>query len=60
MAVTPERKFIYVRWGMAVAHDCYKSIAVSLAKRPHNGRFTSETAVGRFQKRNRHLHPKVV
>jgi hypothetical protein len=39
----------------------YKVIA-PLPKRLHNGRFTSETetAVRRFQKRNRHLDPEVV
>jgi hypothetical protein len=44
-----------IRWGMAVTvtynHD--KFVTVSLLKRKHNGRFTSETAVG-------HLDPEVV
>jgi hypothetical protein len=49
---------------MAVAHNRYKFITVSLPKSLSNGRFTSatknKTAVRRFQKRNRHLDPKVV
>jgi hypothetical protein len=43
-----------VRWGMAVAVYCtysrYKFVTVSLPKRFRDGRFTSETAVRRFQK----------
>jgi hypothetical protein len=38
----------------------YKFVTVPLPKRLRNGRFTSETAVRRFQKRNRHLDPEVV
>jgi hypothetical protein len=45
---------------MAVTYNRYKFAAVSLPKRFHNGRLTSETAVQRFQKRNRHLDPEVV
>ena len=37
-----------------------KFLAVSLPKPLCNGRFTSETAVRRFQKWNRHLDPEVV
>jgi hypothetical protein len=37
-----------------------KFITVSLPERLRNGRFTSETAVKRFQKRNRHLDPEAV
>jgi hypothetical protein len=39
-----------VRWGMAAAYSRYKFVTVSLPKRFRNGRFTSETAVRRFQK----------
>jgi hypothetical protein len=38
------------RWGMAVLYGRYKFVTVSLPKRLRNGRFTSETAVRRFQK----------
>jgi hypothetical protein len=38
------------RWGMAVAHNRYKFVTVSLPKRLRNGRFTSQTAVWWFQK----------
>ena len=37
----------------------YKFVTVSLPKRPLNGRFTSETAVRRFQNLNHHLDPEV-
>ena len=40
----------FVRWGMAVTYSRYKFVTVSLPKRFRNGRFTSETAVRRFQK----------
>jgi hypothetical protein len=40
----------FVRWGMAVTYSRYKIVTVSLPKRFRNGRFTSETAVRRFQK----------
>ena len=36
-----------VRWGMAVTHNRYKFVTVSLPRNAHapcNGRFTSETA----------------
>jgi hypothetical protein len=39
-----------VRWGMAVTSYRYKFVTVLLPKRPRNARFTSETAVRRFQK----------
>jgi hypothetical protein len=45
---------------MAVTYSRHKFLAVSLPKRFRNGRFTSETAVRRFQKRNGHLDPEVV
>jgi hypothetical protein len=48
-----------VRWGMAVTYGRYEYVAVSLPKRFRNGRFNSETAVQRFQKRNGHLYPEV-
>ena len=48
----------FVRCGMAVTHSRCKFVAVSLPKRFRNGRFTSETAVRRFQNRNRHLDPE--
>jgi hypothetical protein len=38
------------RWGMAVTYNRYKFVTVPLPKRFRNGRFTSETAVRRFQK----------
>jgi hypothetical protein len=38
---------------MAVTHDRYKFLTASLPKRFRDGRFTSETAVRWFQKRNR-------
>ena len=41
-----------VRWGMTVTYSRYKFVTVSLPKRFRNGRFTSKTAVRRFQKRN--------
>jgi hypothetical protein len=46
---------------MAVSH-IYWFVTVSLLKRLRNGRFTSETAVRRFQfqERNGHLDPEVV
>jgi hypothetical protein len=50
----------YVRWGISVKYIAVKFLAVSLSKPPCNGRFTSETAVRRFQKRNRQLEPEVV
>jgi hypothetical protein len=40
----------FVRWGIAVTCNRYKFVTVSLPKRFRNGRFTSETAVLRFQK----------
>jgi hypothetical protein len=45
---------------MAVTYSRYKFVAASLTKRFRNGRFTSETAVWRFQKLNRHLDPEVL
>jgi hypothetical protein len=45
---------------MAVTYGRYKFVTVSLLKRFRNGRFTSETAVRRFQKLNRHLDPEVL
>jgi hypothetical protein len=45
---------------MAVTHNRYKFVTASLPKRLRNGRFTSETAVRRFQKRNGYLDPEVV
>jgi hypothetical protein len=45
---------------MAVTYSRYKFVAVSLPERLSNGRFTSETAVRRFQKENHHLDPEVV
>jgi hypothetical protein len=45
---------------MAGMYSCYKVVTVLLQKRLRNGRFTSETAVWRFQKRNRHLDPEAL
>jgi hypothetical protein len=45
---------------MAVTHNRYKFVTVSLLERLRGGRFTSKTAVRRFQTRNRHLDPGVV
>jgi hypothetical protein len=45
---------------MPVKYMAVKFLAVSLPKPPCNGRFTSETAVRRFQKLNRHLDPEAV
>jgi hypothetical protein len=45
---------------MAVAYGRYKVVTVSRPKRLRNGRFTSESAVWRFQKQNRHLNQEVV
>ena len=45
---------------MAVTYNRYKFVTVSLPKRLRNGRFNSETAVRRFQKRNRHLDPEAL
>jgi hypothetical protein len=47
-----------MRWKMAVTYSRYKFLAVALLKRLRNGRFNSETAVWRFQKRNGHLDPE--
>jgi hypothetical protein len=44
---------------MPAKYMAVKFLAVSLPKTPYNGRFASETAVRRFQKRNRHLDPEV-
>ena len=49
-----------VGWGMAAAYNRYKFVTVSPPKRLRNGRYTSETVVRRFQKRNGHLDPDVV
>jgi hypothetical protein len=38
-----------------IIYNRYKIVTVSLPKRLRNGRFTSETTVRRFQKRNGHL-----
>jgi hypothetical protein len=45
---------------MAVTYNRYKFVTVSLPKRLIGDRFSSETAVRRFQKRNHHLDPEVV
>jgi hypothetical protein len=46
---------------MAVTtYNRYKFVTVLLPKRLRNGRFTSETAVRRLQKRNGYLDPEVV
>jgi hypothetical protein len=45
---------------MAVTYSRYKFVTVSLPKQLRNGRFTSETAVRRFQKRNRQLDPEAL
>jgi hypothetical protein len=45
---------------MAVTYSRFKFLTVSLLKRLRNGRFISETAVRRFQKRNGYLDPEVV
>jgi hypothetical protein len=45
---------------MAVTYSRYKFVTVSLPKRFRNGRFTSKTAVRRFQKLNRHLDPEAL
>jgi hypothetical protein len=38
----------------------YKLVTVTLLKRLRDGRFTSDTAAQRFQKRNGHLDREVV
>jgi hypothetical protein len=45
ITVTPEQTTDTARWEMAVAvtHNRYKFLTVSLLKRLRNGRFTSET-----------------
>jgi hypothetical protein len=45
---------------MAVKYDRYEFVTVSLPQRLRDGRFTSETAVWRFQNLNNHLDPEVV
>jgi hypothetical protein len=45
---------------MAVTQSRYKFLTASIMKRLRNGRFNSETAVRRFQKRSGHLDPEVV
>jgi hypothetical protein len=45
---------------MAVTYSRYKLFTVSLPKQFYNGRFTSETAVRRVQKRNGYLDPEMV
>jgi hypothetical protein len=45
---------------MAVTYNRYKFVTVSLLKRLRNGRFASENAAQRFQKRNGHLDPEAV
>jgi hypothetical protein len=45
---------------MAVAYNRYKFVTASLLEQLRNGRFTSGTAVRRFQKRNRYLDPEAV
>jgi hypothetical protein len=60
ITVTPERTLTCVRWRMAVTYNRYKFVTVSIPKWFRNGRFTSETAVRRFQKLNRHLDPEVL
>jgi hypothetical protein len=52
----------FVRWGLAVTYNRirYQFVTVLLLKRLRDGRFTSETTVRRFQKRNGHLDPEVV
>jgi hypothetical protein len=60
LPLTYTRTDTFFCWGMAVAYNRYKFVTVSLPKRLCNGRFTSETAVRWFQKRNRHLDPEVV
>jgi hypothetical protein len=45
--VTSERALVSIGdwgWTMAIAHDRYKFVTVSLPKRFRNGRFTSEAA----------------
>jgi hypothetical protein len=46
--------------GRCIYGNRYKFVTISLLKRFRNGRFTSETAMRRFQERNGHLDPKVV
>jgi hypothetical protein len=41
-----------------MSHGRFKFAIASLLKRLRDGRFTSETAVRRFQKRNGHLDPR--
>ena len=50
----------FVRWEMAATCSRCKFVTVALPKRFRNGRFTSETAVWRFQNWNRHLDPEAV
>jgi hypothetical protein len=46
---TPERALASVGTEIAITHNRYKFVTVSLSKRFLNGRFASETAVRRFQ-----------
>jgi hypothetical protein len=62
ITVTPERTLASGGGGECPLniYIAVKFLAVSLPKPPCNGRFTSETAVRRFPKWNRHLNPEEV
>jgi hypothetical protein len=61
ITVTTERTLVSVgEWPLHIAYSRYNFLAASLPKRFRNGRFTSETAVRRFQKLNRHLDPEAL
>ena len=57
ITATPERALVSV--GECPLHLAVTFLNVSLPKPPCKGRFTSETAARRFQKRNRHMDPEV-
>jgi hypothetical protein len=60
MAVTPEWTLFSVgEWPLHLT-VINLFVTVSLLKRFRNGRFTSETAMRRFQKRNDHLDPETL
>jgi hypothetical protein len=61
ITVAPERALVSIgEWPLHIFNR-YKFVTASLPKRLRNGRFASETAVRRFQKRNRHLgHPEAL
>jgi hypothetical protein len=59
-SVTPERALVSVGKCPSHAHRRQKIATASLLELLRNGRFTSETAAFRCQKRKSHLDPEVV